>query len=635
MKLNEYTQNIGLRMITIQIVAFVLLTLLGVRLYYLQIVQGDYWSGRAENQRVRLIPIPAPRGAILDRNGKILVDSRPTYNVVLSNEPLKQIDDISARVPEYAHGLNLEPDFVAERLTLIKKQNEFEAMVLKESATMQDIAWVESHGLEYPELRIELQPQRFYPHGTMLAHVLGYVGEISPKQLESETYKARGMRAGDIIGKGGLEQSYDEYLRGRPGYRKVLVDSRGRVQSEIEVVQPQAGQDLVSTIDLDLQTTAEQQLENSVTKRGTIIALDPNNGEILALASAPSFDPNVFTQGSKTPEGRKQIAAYWQDEKRPLYNRAIQGNYPPGSTWKIPESMGALQQGVITVEHSNMICGGGITIGNKFTRCMGSHGAPPLSYAITHSCDGYYYRLALKMKVEGLIQMIETFDFDKRSGIDIPNEKVSQTPKSWKPIIEKREGRWSDIRTVYASIGQDTVVVTPIALLRAIASIGVHGKMYVPHLMKEFKPIGAMGEEGTTNYFEPRTGFGFDRPEPKMVPMTDAQYELMVKGMWGVVQGGGTGAGIRIPGFDIAGKTGTAQNSSLGSNGAKDHAWFVSFAPAYKPEIAVIALVENVGFGGTHAAPMVKGMYETYIATRYGGTPPASASVDTKLVAKR
>ena len=618
MKLNEYTQNVPLRIITIQIVAFVLLAILGVRLYYLQIVQGQYWSERAENQRVRFIPIPAPRGAILDRNGKILVDSRPTYNVVMSNEPLKKID-VSERIPEYSKGLNLEPDIVVERLNLIKKQNEFEMLVLKESATMQDIAWVESHSLEFPELRIELQPQRYYPHGTMLAHVLGYVGEISPKQLEAEPYRSRGMRPGDIIGKGGLEQAYDEYLRGRPGYRKVIVDSRGRVQSEIEVVQPQSGQDLVSTIDLDIQIAAEQQLANSVTKRGTIIAMDPNNGEVFALASAPSYDPNVFTQGSKTPEGRKQIAAYWQDEKRPLFNRAIQGQYPPGSTWKIPESMGALQQGAITVKNSNMVCGGGIQIGSKFTRCMGSHGSPPLSYAITKSCDGYYYRLALKMKIEGLIQMIETFDFDKRTGIDIPNEKISQTPKSWKPIIEKREGKWSDIRTVYASIGQDTVVVTPISLLRAVASIGVKGRMYVPHLMREFKPIAAMGEEGSSGYFAERPGLTFDRPEPKMIPMTPEQEKVMVDGMWGVVQGGGTAGSIRIPGFDIAGKTGTAQVASLGKDvgGKKDHAWFVSFAPAYKPEIAVIALIENSGFGGSHAAPAVKGVYQAYIAKHH------------------
>ncbi|MEP6904350.1 MAG: penicillin-binding transpeptidase domain-containing protein, partial [Actinomycetota bacterium] len=257
--------------------------------------------------------------------------------------------------------------------------------------------------------------------------------------------------------------------------------------------------------------------------------------------------------------------------------------------------------------------------GNKFTRCMGSHGSPPLDYAITKSCDSYYYHLGLKMKIEGLIQMVENFDFDKHTGIDLPNEKISQTPKTWKPIIEKREGKWSDIRTVYASIGQDTVVVTPISLLRAISSVGMRGKMFVPHFLKEFKPIGAIGNEGEMTYRPERLGFIFQHSEPKIVEMTEEQNALVLKGMWGVVNGGGTAASIRIPGFDIAGKTGTAQNSSLGSGGAKDHAWFVSFAPAYKPEIAVLALIENAGFGGSNAAPAVKGVYEAYLAKRNGG----------------
>lgn len=632
MKLNEQAQNLPVRIITIQIIAFVLLAILGVRLYYLQVVQGQYYSDRAENQRIRLIPIPAPRGAIFDRNGKILVDSRPTYNVVLSNEPIKKIE-VADRVDDYARGLELESKFVVERLNLIKKQNDFETMVLKENATMKDISWVESHSLEYPELRVELQPQRFYPHGLVLAHVLGYVGEISPKQLESEEYRDKDLRPGSIIGKGGLEQYYDEFLRGKPGYRKVIVDSRGRVQSEIAIVPPQAGQDMVSTIDLDLQTAAEQQLAATPTKRGTIIATDPNNGEILAMASLPSFDPNIFVQGSKTPDGRRQIAAYWQDEQRPLYNRAIQGRYPPGSTWKIPESIAGLQQGAISVAHSNLVCGGGIQIGNRFTRCMGSHGSPPLSYAISKSCDGYYYRLALKMGIEGVIKMIETFDYDKRSGVDLPNEKISQTPKSWKPIVEKREGRWSDIRTVMSGIGQDTVVVTPISMIRAVASVGVQGKMYTPHFLKEFKPISPVGDEGDASYVPARQGFGFQHPEPKIVEMTPEQNEVVLKGMWGVVNDGGTGAGIRMPDFEIAGKTGTAQVAVLGKDvgNNKDHSWFVSFAPAYKPEIAVIGLVENVGFGGSFAAPAVKGVYEAYLAKKNGSQLP----VDPNLVAKK
>jgi penicillin-binding protein 2 len=534
--------------------------------------------------------------------------------VVLSNEPLKSIN-VNDRVEDYSKGLNIDPQFVVERLSLIKKQNEFEAMVLKDNVGIEDISWVESHSLEFPELRVELQPQRFYPLGTVLAHVLGYVGEISPAQLGDPEVQAKGFRPGDIVGKGGLEQYYDEYLRGRPGYRKVLVDSRGRVQSELEVVQPQSGMDLVTTIDLDLQMEAENQLANSVTQRGMVIAMDPNNGQLFAMASAPSFDPNIFVRGSSTPEGRKQIAAYWQDEKRPLYNRAIQGRYPPGSTWKIPESVAALQQGVITVTNSNMACGGGITIGNKFTLCMGSHGSPPLSYAITKSCDGYYYRLALKMGIEGLTEMIENFEYDKRSGVDLPNEKISQTPKSWRKWVEKNEGKWSDIRTVYAGIGQDTVVVTPISMLRAVSSFGVKGNMYKPHFLKEFRPIAAVGEPGDVNYFPAREGFGYTRTEPKIIAMTPEQEEVMVKGMWGVVNGGGTAGSIRIPGFDIAGKTGTAQVAELGKDvGAqKDHAWFVSFAPAYKPEISIIALIENSGFGGRNAAPAVKGVYEAYL----------------------
>ncbi len=550
--------------------------------------------------------------------------------MVLSNEPLKKVNT-AERVDEYSRGLNLERQFVVERLNLIKTQNEFETMVLKENVDMRDISWVESHALEFPELRVELQPQRYYPLGTVLAHVLGYVGEISPSQLKEPEFQEKGFRPGDIVGKGGLEQYYDEYLRGRPGYRKVLVDSKGRVQSELDVVKPQAGQDMVTTIDLDVQLRAEKQLADSVTKRGTISAMDPNTGEMLAMASAPSFDPNIFVRGSSTPEGRSAIAAYWQDPKRPLYNRAIQGRYPPGSTWKIPESLAGLQQGAITVEKSNLVCGGGIKIGNKFTRCMGSHGSPPLSYAITKSCDGYYYRLALKMGIEGVIKMVEDFGYDKRSGIDLPNEKVPTTPKSMMAYVIKNEEKWSDIRTVYSGIGQDTVVVTPISMLRAVASIGSRGKMYVPHFLKQFNAIAAVGTPGESDYFAPRSAFGFQRPEPKLLEATPDQWDLVIKGMWGVVNGGGTAGSIRIPDFEIAGKTGTAQVAELGKDvgDKKDHAWFVSFAPAYKPEIAVIALIENVGFGGSHAAPAAKGVYESYRVAR-GHVPPANDKVATR-----
>jgi penicillin-binding protein 2 len=616
MKLNDYSQNLPVRVASIQAFVFLLLTILGARMYYMQIVKGDYYEKKASDQRMRVIRMPAPRGAIFDRHGKLLVDSRSTYNITLSREPIKKINPME-RMEVYADGLGLDRQFLTELLNWIKKQPEFETSIIKKNATMADITWVEAHQLEYPELRVELQPQRFYPNGTVAAHILGYVGEISIKQLESDQYKDKNFRAGDVIGKGGLEQYYDEQLRGREGYRRVVVDSRGRVIEEIESVPPQAGQDLVTTIDLDLQMVAEEELSKTATKRGTLIAMDPNNGEIIAMASAPTFDPNAFVLYSNTPEGRKQIADYYTNEQRPLLNRAIQGRYPPGSTWKIPMSVGGFEQGIITEQNNSIECGHGITIGGKYTRCMGSHGTPPLHTAISKSCDGYYYRLGIKMGIDGLTKMVETFGYDKPSGIDLPNEKTPRTPKYFRAAKEKTYGKWIDIESVYAGIGQVTVDVTPISMLRAVSSVASDGKMYVPHLLKEFKEIGAVGDPNDASAFVPSKPVSyFSRLEPIAIPMTEGQHQIILTGMKGALLGGGTATAAAISGFPIAGKTGTAQVAVLGKDkGAnKDHAWFVSFAPADKPEIAVIGLIENSGFGGKNSAPMIRNFYQAYIA---------------------
>ena len=362
----------------------------------------------------------------------------------------------------------------------------FESIPVKQDATPGDIAWVESHNLEFPELRVEQQPQRRYPANGSLAHVLGYVGEISPEQLKQQVYKDKGLKPGDIIGLSGLEQIYDDYLRGTDGYREVVVDSRGRIQDEIETVAPTPGRDLITTIDLDLQHAAEDQLANSVTKRGVIIAIDPNNGEIMALASYPTFDPNIFSQRITTKEGKAEYVALLNDPQTPLLNRAIQSRYPPGSTWKIPMSVAGLQQGAITLDHSNLACGGGITIGNKFTRCMGNHGAPDIKRAITVSCDGYFYRLGLKMGIDGIVSMVDEFDLNKRTGIDLPNEVVSWTPsREFKRRMQPRDPDWRDIDTVYASFGQVYDIITPISLIRTISAVSMGGRMYIPHLLKE------------------------------------------------------------------------------------------------------------------------------------------------------
>ena len=375
MKFEDTSQNLRARLRFIQVLVILMLGLLSVRLYVLQVVRGERYAEIAENQRRRRLPIPAPRGVIMDREGRILVDSRPIYNVILSREDVKG-KDLNSLIEPLSEGLTVDKDFLREYFELVKTMPAFESIMVKQGATPGDLAWVEAHNLEFPELRVEKQPQRRYPDNGSLAHVLGYVGEISPEQLKQQASKDRGLKPGDIIGLSGIEQIYDDYLRGRDGYREVVVDSRGRIQDEIEIVDPIPGRDLVTTIDLDLQLAAEEQLANSATQRGVIIATDPNNGEILALASYPTFDPNLFSQRITTKEGRAEYAALLSNPETPLLNRAVQSRYPPGSTWKIPMAVAGLKQGAITLEHSNLVCGGGITIGNKFTRCMGNHGSP-------------------------------------------------------------------------------------------------------------------------------------------------------------------------------------------------------------------------------------------------------------------
>lgn len=627
MKFEDSSQNLRSRLWIVQSFVFLLLALLGIRLYYLQLVRGPHYAEIAQNQRIRLLPIPAPRGVIFDRDGHPLVTSSPTYNVILSREDLRERKLVSLAKP-LAEALFVDPDVLLERFEQIGSQPAFESILVKQDATQGDIAWVEAHELEYPELRVEQQPQRRYPADGMLAHVLGYVGEISPEHLKQGSYKDKGLKAGDVIGLSGLEQTYDDYLRGKDGYRKVIVDSRGRIQDEIETVAPQPGQDLITTIDLDLQVTAEEQLRTSATGRGVIVVMDPNNGEVLAMASAPTFDPNLFSRIG-TRHGRAEYVAVLNDPHKPLINRAVQSRYPPGSTWKIPMAVSGLEQGAITLDHSNLVCGGGILIGNKFTRCMGNHGTPDIKAAITRSCDGYFYRLGLKMGLDGIMAMVEEFDLNKRTGIDLPNEVLDLTPS---PELKKRtqgeSAEWKDIDTVYASFGQVYDIITPIALLRTITAVANGGKLYVPHLLKELKPVGVAGSPDyrASRGFEP---FDSSRPNPKLLAIPEDIHHRVVEGMWGVVNNGGTGKAIRMAGFDIAGKTGTAQVVGLGKDVGKnkDHSWFVSYAPAYKPEIAMVALIENAGFGGQHAAPAVRRVYDVYYRKTRNQDAPGAVPV--------
>ena len=620
MKFVDDSQNLRVRLRLIQAVILLLLGVLAVRLYVLQVVNGAKYAEVAENQRIRLLPIPAPRGDILDRDGHVLVNSAPIYSVLLSREDTKGIDRNSLIEP-LANALDLDPQLLRERFEQVKSQPAFESILIKEGATQGDIAWVDAHQLEYPALRVEQIPQRRYPANGSLAHVLGYVQEISPEQLEDPRYKEKKYKPGDVIGQDGVEAVYDEYLRGRDGFRRVVVDSRGHIQRELDRVEPQSGQDIILTIDSDLQLAAEDQLRKSPQGRGVIIAMDPNNGEILALASAPTFDPNLFSQRITSKEGRAEYQKLLNDPDRPLLNRAVQGRYPPGSTWKPLMATAGLKQGAITIADSNLVCGGGITIGNKFTRCMGgNHGSPNVHFAIEKSCDGYFYRLGLKMKLEGIQEMVHMFELDKRTGIDLPHELVSTTPsRELKAKLYPNDPEWKDIDTVYSSFGQGEDVLTPLALLRAHSSIGMRGKMVVPHLMKEVRPIAAVGEANSSDYRPTRDGHSFDHPA-KDIGIPADQSAVVVQAMWAVVNDAGTATGIKLAGFDIAGKTGTAQVVSLGKEGSehKDHSWFVSYAPAFKPEISCVALIENAGLGSRFGAPSVRAVYDVYYAKKHG-----------------
>jgi penicillin-binding protein 2 len=507
-------------------------------------------------------------------------------------------------------------------------------------ASESDLAWVEAHEYEYPMIRAEAAPQRVYNHGQLAAHALGYVGEVSPEELKKpngEFSKEKGYRLGDIIGKFGIERKYNDILMGKDGERHVLVDSRGRIQpgAEIELIEPIPGRDLYTTLDLDIQKVAEEQTDTMPAGRGAIAVMDPNNGEILAMVSRPAFDPNLFSQRAKTPEGKDEIRELQADEERPLFNRVIQGQFPPGSTWKLLTSVAALNEGVITPT-DNRIQDGGLQIGNYPMRSISNYGKPDIITAIARSADGYYYRLGIKMGVEKFEKWVNLFRFGQPTGIDLPGEYKGIPPtretkrRSWSRAIKRaqealdeaapgdkaakefhlrqvqRQAEWTDYDMASSAFGQGQNASTPIQLLRYTGGLAVGGQMYTPHLLlRAAAGIDRKGYQQPEITYEDKNKFG--------VPMGKEIHEIVLKGMWGAVEYGTAGA-VRVEGFDICAKTGTAQVASTERAGSKnkDHAWLISFAPRDKPELAMVILTENVGFGGTHSAPRAKPIYEDY-----------------------
>src|SRR5215813_9073901 len=638
----EDLRQAGVRLQIIYYLAIVIFAALIARLWYLQVINSQGFAQRAEANRIRVIPIPAPRGTIFDRKGRVLVTSKASFNIVLSREGVKdsELPQIADLLAEH---LEIDRQWLAKRFDDAKYGAQYESIVVKELASENDIAWANAHGYEYPMITAEEAPQRLYLYGQLAAHALGYVGEVSPEELKKPKgpfSKDNGYKLGDIIGKFGIESKYNDILTGKDGERRVLVDSRGRIQlnGEIERIKPVPGRDLYTTLDLDVQKAAEAQADTMPAGRGAVAVMDPNNGEILAMVSRPAFDPNIFSQRAKTPEGKEEIRELYEDPDKPLYNRVIQGAFPPGSTWKLLTTVAALNEGTITPENSR-IQDGNLQVGNYLMHSLINLGQPTIHDAIVHSSDGYFYRLGIKLGIEKFERWVKAFHFGERTGIDLPNERKGIPPVRQTKLQEyewqikkvetqleeatdktfraqlgfrikqlRHEAEWTDYDMASSAFGQGRNGSTPVQLLRYVGALANGGHLHTPHLLLRAVPgVDRNGVEHAEVRYEDKNAFD--------VPMSDTIHKIVVDGMYGVVnEGGGTGGGARVDGFDVCGKTGTAQVASKDKAGKnnKDHAWFISFAPRDKPEICAVVLTENAGFGGKESAPRTQAIYDDY-----------------------
>ena len=639
----EVKRQMDLRLEIIRFLAIAIFVALGARLYWLQVKNYENYREQADSNRYKTIPIPARRGRILDRTGKVLVDSKYAYNIVLERK-LGKREITPSGFPEIhkllTKNLDIEPEWLNKRFEAAKFAPRHIPIVVKEDASRREVQWVAAHENDYPEIRVEKAPQRDYLFGTLAAHAVGYVGEVSLAQLnatDGQYSQEKGYKFGDIVGQAGLERSYNEVLSGRDGWRKVIVNSQGKIEDEVDKSEPLPGRDLYTTLDFDLQLEAEKQADGMPAGRGAIGMMDPNNGEIFVFVSRPAFDPNTFSQRSKTLEGREEITDYYQDNDRPLYNRMIQGGFVPGSTWKLMTTVAALNEGVITPKDSK-IQDGGIQLGSHYMSSMSHDSYPDIVRAILHSCDGYYYRLGLKMGEERFAKWVEKFGFGHRTGIDLPNEsaglpptaatkqklaeamskrKLKEAEEAATPEAKRRltyqaeqllkDARWTDYDMAASAFGQGQNSLTPVQSMRYVGGLANGGKMYTPHFLLKAVP-GT--DRNDVSHPELRYEVKFFT-----LPMAPEIHDIVKRGMYGAVnEGGGTAGVARIEGFDVCGKTGTAQVASNTRAGAKnkDHAWFISFAPRDKPEICGVVLTENAGFGGKQSAPRSKAIYELY-----------------------
>jgi len=594
----EEKENLGARLNYVVIVVVGLFFILVARLWYLQIIRGKEFRQLSESNRTRVQDILPPRGLITDRHGEILVDNYPSFELAVVREDVSDLEDLAGRLCSL---IGLSWAEVNDGLQAALKEPSFKPAVIMSNMNWDQLSTLETHRYELPGVVIQVKPRRRYLQERLAPHAIGYLGEISPEQLNRSEYGLN--RPGDLIGQCGVEQMWERYLHGRRGRRIVEIDAAGRVLRIIKQVPPLPGKNLQLTIDARLQRAAQAALGQTA---GAVVALDPNNGEILAMASNPTFNQNAFVEGI-SGERWRQLSS---DPRHPLENRAISGQYPPGSTYKIVVAAAGLAEGVITPD-TTITCTGGYPFGNRTFRCWkkGGHGSVRLHRALVESCDVYFYEVGRRLGVDRLGKYAKMFGLGQRTGLGLSNEKPGLVPTSeWK---KKRFGEpWYEGETISVAIGQGYNLVTPLqmAIVTAVAANG--GILYRPHLVKNI--TDSYGRVIKT--VEPEVTHRLDLP-PNI-------FKAIRAALAGVVnEPGGTGRRARLEGIIVGGKTGTAQ--VIGRSGLdqelehlpykhRDHAWFVACAPMDRPQIAVAVLAEHSGHGGSAAAPIAKQVLEAF-----------------------
>jgi len=575
------------------------------QLWFLSVLEFEHYANLAERNRIRTLPQIAPRGLIYDRENRVLVDNVYGFNLLLFRDELRDLD---GTIQFLVEGLDLTEEVLRERLQEAGSYGIYQPLVLKENLSMEETAYLLARQSDHPELGILKQPRRIYRYGSLAAHVAGYVGEISRRQLQEPEFAEH--KAGNIVGQFGVERTYNRSLTGRDGLRRVLVDSRGKILQDLEQRDPIRGTDLTLTIDLDMQATAESQLGD---KAGAIVAFHARTGEILVMASRPAFDPNQFATRISKVEWEQLL----ENPDHPLQNRTIQNTFSPGSTFKMILAVAGLESGIIDAE-SSVYCNGGIDLyGHRF-HCWkeGGHGRVTLREAIQHSCNTFFYVLGQKLGIQEIASFSRQLGLGVPLGIDLLGEASGLVPsEEWKRQVKGEP--WYAGETISLAIGQGPILVTPVQMARAVGIIAT-GKSPRLHLVK-----GESQARSTLDQtFQP----------PVFAPET---LEAIRDAMWSVVNEGGTGGGARLANFQISGKTGTAQTISLSTRESlseseaenfESNAWFVGFAPRDNPEIVVAVIVQRGGAGGSGAAPLAREVFRVYYE-KYKTRGPAGVEV--------